>query len=64
MSGVKTPSAARPPLEHGQQIVVREAGIREWSGVVVAVKPSPKGWRVEVRDERGDWSVPAEHVRA
>lgn len=35
-----------------------------WEGVIVALKPSPSGWRVEIRDDRGDGSVLAEHMEA
>jgi hypothetical protein len=54
----------RPDLERGDEVVVEENGIRPWNATVVGVKPSlVSGWWVTLRDDRGEWAMPAERVR-
>ena len=55
---------ARPDLNRGDRVCVREPGIGSWLGTVIAVKYSKaSGWYVDVRRAGGaTWVVPAELV--
>ena len=48
-----------PALARGDEVEVREPGIRPWTGTVLSLKPSPRsGWWAEVRQDDGStWVV-------
>lgn len=56
---------ARPDLNRGDRVSVREPGIGSWLGTVTDVKLGAGVWRVSVRRDTGGgtWVLPASMVR-
>lgn len=54
-------------VKRGDRVVVTEPGIRDWTGTVKAIKPTPKhGLSIEVERDGTDhecWVVAEAHVR-